>query len=63
MVEVLKDLHAKKAKQENDTPITLIKENIKLFSSVLSRMINFYIDKTFFPKNLKQVYITPVHKK
>ena len=53
----------KKAKQENDIPIKLIKENIELFSSILSRMFNFYIDKTSFPNGLKQADITPVHKK
>ena len=37
-------LNAKKAKQENDIPIKIIKENIELFSSVLSNMFNFYID-------------------
>ena len=41
----------------------LIKENIELFSSALSRMFNFYIDKTSFPNSLKQADITPVHKK
>ena len=45
MAEVLKYLNAKKAKQENDIPIKL-----ELFSSVLSRIFNFYIDKTSFPK-------------
>ena len=39
MAEVLKDLNAKNVKQENDIPIKLIKENIELFSSVLSRML------------------------
>ena len=63
MTEVLKDLNAEKAKQENDIPIKLIKENIELFSSILSRMFNFYIDKTSFPNSLKQADITPVHKK
>ena len=63
MAEVLKDLNAKKAKQENDNPINLIKENIELFSSALSRMFNFYIDKTSFPNSLIQADITPVHKK
>ena len=43
MAKVLKDLNAKKAKQENDIPIKLIKENIELFSSTLSRMFNFYL--------------------
>ena len=63
MAEVLKDLNAKKAKQENDIPIKLIKENIELFSSVLSRMFNFYVDKASFPNSLKQADITPIHKK
>ena len=63
MIEVLKYLNAKKVKQENDIPIKLIKENIELFSSVLSRMFNFYIDKTSFPNSLKQADITPDHKK
>ena len=49
MAEELKVLHAEKAKQENDIPIQLIKENIEQFSSVLSKMFNFYIDKASFP--------------
>ena len=65
MAEVLKDLNAKKAKQEDDIPIKLIKEliNIELFSSVLSRMFNLYIDKTSFPNSLKQADIIPFIKK
>ena len=45
MAEVLKDLNMKKAKQENDIPIRLIKENIELFSSVLSRTLTFILIK------------------
>ena len=63
MAEILKDLHAKKAKQENYISINLIKENIGLFSSVLSRMFNCYINKASFPNSLKQADISPVHKK
>ena len=63
MAEVLKDVNAKKAKQEKDIPIKLIKENIELFSYILSRMFNFYIDKSSFPNSLKQAETTPVHKK
>ena len=63
MAEVLKFLNAKNAKQENDIPIKLIKENIELFSSVCSRMFNFYIDKASFPNSLKQADVTTVHKK
>ena len=62
MAEVLKDLNEKKAKQENDITVKLNKENIELFSSVPSRMFNFYIDKISFPNSLKQTAITPVHK-
>ena len=63
MAVVLKDLNTKKAKQENDIPIKLMKGNIELFFSVLSKMFNFYIGKASFPNSLKQAYITPVHKK
>ena len=63
MVEILKDLSVKKAKQENDIPIKLIKKNIDLFAFVLSRIFNFNIDKTSFPNSLKQAGISPVHKK
>ena len=63
MAEVLKELNAIKAKQENYIPIKLIKGSIELFPSVLSRMFNFYINKTSFPNRLKQADITLVHKK
>ena len=53
MQKVLKDLNARKAKQKDDIPIKLIKENIKLFSSVLSRIYNFYVDKIPFPNKQK----------
>ena len=51
MVEALKDLNAKRAKQKNDIPLKLFKENIELFSSVFSRMFSFYIDKIYFPNS------------
>ena len=63
MSEVLKDLNAKKDKQEDDIPIELINESIEFFSSVLSRMFNFYIDKTSFPNSWKKADITPVQKR
>ena len=44
MAEILKDLNVKKAKQENDIPIKLIKKNIDLFAFVLSRTFNFNLD-------------------
>ena len=53
----------KNARQKNDIPIKLIKESIKVFSSVLSRRFNFYIDNTSFPNSLKQADITPAYKK
>ena len=50
-------------KKKKDIPIKLIKESIKVFSSVLSRMFNLYIGNTSFPNNLKQADITPAYKK
>ena len=63
MAAVLKYLNSKKAKQENDIPIKLIKENIELFSYAFSRMFNFYIDETSFLNSLKMADITPFIKK
>ena len=53
MAELLKDSNGKKAKRENDISLKLIKENIDLFSSVLYKMVKFYIDKTYFRNSLK----------
>ena len=58
MAEVLKDVNTKKAKQKNDIPIKLIKENRELLFFVLSRIFTFNI---YLP--LKQLGITPIHKK
>ena len=57
MAQILKNLYAKKAKQENYIPLKLINKHINLFSSVPSRMFNFFIDKTSFPNSLKQADI------
>lgn len=53
MAELLKDSNGKKAKRENDISLKLIEENINLFSSVLYKMVKFYIDKTYFPNSFK----------
>ena len=54
MAEILKDLNATKAKEDNDIPINLTQENIELFSSFLSRLLNLNIGKTMFPNNLSR---------
>ena len=48
---------------DNDILIKLINEKLELFSSVLSKLFNVYIDKTSFPNNLRQAVIISVHKK
>ena len=63
MAQILKNLYAKKAKQENYIPLKLINKHINLFSSVPSRIFNFFIDKTSFPNSLKQADITTDYKK
>ena len=48
---------------DNHILIKLINEKLELFSSVLSKLFNVYIDKTSFPNNLRQAVIISVHKK
>ena len=47
MAEVLKDVNANKTEQENNIPIKIIKENIKLFFSALSKTFNFLLTNIF----------------
>ena len=63
MADVLKDLNVRKAKHINDIPLKLTKENIDVFSSILSQMFNFHIDKISFPNSLYKTDITAIHKK
>ena len=48
MVEVLKDLNAKKDKQENDIPIKLIKETLSYLPLFSLKCLTFILTKHLF---------------
>ena len=53
----------KKATQQGDISVRIIKENKIAFSQFLSQMFNFYIDNNAFPSGLKKADIKLVYKK
>ena len=50
MLKVLQNIDFRKATQQGDIPVRIIKENKFTFSKMLSEMLNFYIDNNTFPK-------------
>ena len=63
MLKIIENIDSKKATQQGDIPVKIIKENNFTFSKVLSEVFNFYIDNNTFPNGLKKVDIKPVYKK
>ena len=63
MLKIIGNIDSKKATQQGDIPVRIIKENKFTFSKVLSEMFNFYIDNNFFPNGLKKADVKPVYKK
>ena len=63
MLKILQNIHSKKATQQGDIPVRIIKENKFTFSKILSEMFNFYIDNNSFPNGLKKADIKPVYKR
>ena len=63
MLKILQNIDSKKATQQCDIPVRIIKENKFMFSKILSEMFHFYIDNNTFPNGLKKTDIKPVYKK
>ena len=63
MLKIIENIDCKKAFQQGDIPVRIIKENKFTFSKVLSQIFNFYIDNNTFPNALKKADIKPVYKK
>ena len=63
MLEIIENIDSKKATQQDDIPVRIVKENKFTFSKVLSEIFNFYIDNNTFPNGLKKADIKPVYKK
>ena len=63
MLKILQNIDSKKATQQGDISVRIIKENQFTFSKILSEMFHFYIDKNIFPNGFKKADIKPVYKK
>ena len=57
MLKILQNIDSKKATQQCDIPVRIIKENKFMFSKILSEMFHFYIDNNTFPNGLKKTDI------
>ena len=47
----------------NSIPTKLFKENIDLYSDIITKMYNKYVHTSTFPDKLKSAEVIPVHKK
>ena len=56
-------LKHKKATQDSDIPVKILKENADFFAEYLYIFFNEAIELSKFPSSLKQAYITPVFSK
>ena len=63
MLKIIENINSKKATQQGDIPVRIIKENKFPFSKVLSEIFNFYIGNNTFPNGLKKADCKPVYKK
>ena len=63
ILKILQNIDSKKATQQGDIPVRIIKENRFAFSKILSEMFNFYINSKNFPNGLKKADVKPVFKK
>ena len=61
--QVILNLGTKKASQEKDIPMKIIRENKDIFSLHISSYINDSMTNGSFPDHLKNADIKPIHKK
>ena len=59
----IKNLDTKKAAQQDDMPVKMLKLNDDIFSLYLSQIFNESIEMANFPNELKYADIIPVYKK
>ena len=52
MLKIIQNNDPKKASQQINAPVRIMKENKFTFSNILSEMLNFYIDNNTFPNGL-----------
>ena len=56
MLKILQSIDFKKATQQGDIPVRIIKKNKFTFSKVLPEMFNVYIDSNTFPNGLNDTH-------
>ena len=59
----LRKLNPKKACQESDIPVKIIKENLDIVSNIVCNNLNNSLSTSNFPSYLKNASITPIFKK
>ena len=59
----IKKLDPRKATQNNDIPIRILKQNFDIFRNYICDFFNECVDKGVSPSTLKNANITPVFKK
>ena len=63
VLEEIQILDSSKAIQESHIPVKLIKENSDLFTEIICKYFNEFLEKSKFPDCLKLTNVTPVFKK
>ena len=63
VIREIKNLSKKKAIQDDDTPVKILKENVILFAGCICTFYNHAIRTSKFPLFLKMANITPIFKK
>ena len=59
----IRKLKTTKTTQQNHIPTKILKENSKVFAGYFEKIINFCIENSIFPSDLKVANVTPAFKK
>ena len=63
ILKKIKDLNISKTSQQTDIPTKILKQNSEYFAKYFHENINYCIENSEFPSDLKSADVTPVYKK
>ena len=63
VLDEIRKLETATTTQQNDTPTKILKENTEVFAKDLHKNIDFCIENSIFPSDLKVADVTPAFKK
>ena len=63
VLKKINKLGKRKAIQNTDIPVKILKENAEIFGSYICHFFNVFVDKGMFASVLKHANITPIFKK